>query len=351
MSAIDSRVFYVGLRYGHHASHSGYEAFGRYGGTAIRPAVGFRWTHGRWGWPLNQCIARTTGHAWYSLGAHLTEWSTLRHMTRHSGRLYHVLYGDSDLWLLRRANALTRNRLVATFHQPTEQLRQLGIVERIAKRLDGVFLVADAQRDFFQSFLPSERIHVIPHGVDADFFRPAAEPSNEPVVVTLGSHLRDFATLGEAMALVWQTRPEVRFVGVGTSTTKAPDLRGIRDERLKLLERIDDETLLATLHGATAAVFSFADATANNATLEAMASGLPIVATDVGGIKEYIAPDGGILCPPRDPRALADGILRLLEDPALRRRLGTQSRARAEGFHFRIVAERMGRAYSEILDQ
>jgi glycosyltransferase involved in cell wall biosynthesis len=66
--------------------------------------------------------------------------------------------------------------------------------------------------------------------------------------------------------------------------------------------------------------------------LEAMAHGLPIVASNVGGIPELIEDDKqGLLIPPADPIALAAAIRRLADDPALRRRLGDAARARASG--------------------
>jgi glycosyltransferase involved in cell wall biosynthesis len=60
-----------------------------------------------------------------------------------------------------------------------------------------------------------------------------------------------------------------------------------------------------------------------------MAFGLPVVATNVGGLPEVVQ-DGvtGILVPPKDPNALADAIVRLLRDPELRKRLGSAGRER-----------------------
>jgi glycosyltransferase involved in cell wall biosynthesis len=68
-----------------------------------------------------------------------------------------------------------------------------------------------------------------------------------------------------------------------------------------------------------------------NALLEAMAAGLPIVATAVGGVPEVVV-DGatGLLVPPGDPSALAEAITRLLRDPDLRRTMGQAGRARVE---------------------
>ena len=79
------------------------------------------------------------------------------------------------------------------------------------------------------------------------------------------------------------------------------------------------------------------------AFLEAMAFGLPVVATSVGAVPEIVG-DGetGLLVPPRDPAALADACAALLGDPARARRLGEAGRARVEErFGWDRVAARM----------
>jgi glycosyltransferase involved in cell wall biosynthesis len=343
------QVFLVGLRYPHHARHSGYEAFGRFVGTALTPPVNFRWTQGILGWPLGKAFCRMVRHPWYSLGAHLTEWSTLGNMVRSRDRVYHVLYGDSDLWLLRRANRLTGNRMVASFHQPSDHLRKLGPIERIARHLDAAILVCEAQRGYFEEFLPADRVFVVPHGVDTDFFRPSGEEGGEPLCVTVGSHLRDFDTHREAIRIVWRANPGVRFLSIGTRSDKKSYFPQLEDPRIRFLDRISDEEMLRALQTARIAAFSLEDATANNALLEAMSSGLPIVATDVGGIREYVGEDAGILCPRKDPRALADGILRLVDDASAREKMAKASRSSALRIDFRAVAGRMGEIYSKTL--
>ena len=349
--ALQDQVYLVGLRYKHHARHSGYEAYGRYVGTMLRPPVNFRWTLGRWGWPVNQSIARLTRHPWYSLGAHLTEWATLKHMARRRNRLYHVLYGDSDLWLLRRANRLTANRLVATFHQPPNLLRELRVIERVCRHLDGVILVSETQRPYFEEFFPPECMYVVPLGVDTSFFRPSQTVDDELNCITVGSHLRDFSTLKEAMQLVWRANPHVHFTAVGTRSDKKSYFPPLDDKRIQFLDGISDEALLHAYQSAKVAVFSFQEATANTALLEAMASGLPIVATDTGGVSECVTPETGVLCPPQCPRALADALLQVLGDPDLRRSFAAASRRRALKRDYQIIAKRMAGIYTEILEK
>jgi len=85
------------------------------------------------------------------------------------------------------------------------------------------------------------------------------------------------------------------------------------------------------------------------ALLEAMAAGLPVIATAVGGLPEVVT-DGvnGLLIPPRDPEALARALDRLLADPDFARRLGEQARAEVEA-HYSL--ERLGREINEIYEE
>ncbi len=263
--------------------------------------------------------------------------------------MYHILYGDSDLWLLRHAHRLTDNFLVASFHQPVNDLKELGAVERVARKLDGVILVSEDQRSYFEEFLPGERVFVVPHGVDTEFFRPAQGNRDEPVCITVGSHLRDFETLREAIGLVWESNPSVKFIAIGTRTSEKFYFKGLEDSRIQYLDKVSDDKLLESLQRAKVALFSFASATANNAMLEAMSSGLPIVATRVGGIGEYITEDVGTLCPPRNAEALAEGVLHYLNDREDQIGKAKAARERALKLDFKNIAENMSAIYSKIL--
>ncbi len=82
--------------------------------------------------------------------------------------------------------------------------------------------------------------------------------------------------------------------------------------------------------------------------LEAQACGVPQVATDVGGTREAVVPETGVLVPPGEPAALADAIVALLQDPARRSAMGAASRARhAE----RFTVERMVAATAALYDR
>jgi glycosyltransferase involved in cell wall biosynthesis len=82
--------------------------------------------------------------------------------------------------------------------------------------------------------------------------------------------------------------------------------------------------------------------------LEAQACGVPQVATDVGGTREAVVPETGLLVPPGDPAALAEAVVALLQDPQRRAAMGAASRARhAE----RFTVERMVGATAALYDR
>ena len=74
---------------------------------------------------------------------------------------------------------------------------------------------------------------------------------------------------------------------------------------------------------------SFAEGTPNS-VIEAMAHGIPVIASNVGGIPDIIDADSGILVPPGDAAALADAMMALAQDPKRRNEMGTAARARYE---------------------
>jgi glycosyltransferase involved in cell wall biosynthesis len=88
------------------------------------------------------------------------------------------------------------------------------------------------------------------------------------------------------------------------------------------------------------------------AVLEAMASGLPVVGTIVGGVPEIIVPgETGLLVPPRDPNALAESLRILLRDAGLRARMGTAGRERVmRHFHERDMVRRTMDLYRSMVE-
>ena len=84
--------------------------------------------------------------------------------------------------------------------------------------------------------------------------------------------------------------------------------------------------------------------------LEAMACGVPVVASKIGGIPDVVKNGKtGLLVPPRDPKALAEAIICLLQDENVRRKMGRNARKKAENYSWKRIAEKYERVYEELI--
>ncbi|MGH2595280.1 MAG: GNAT family N-acetyltransferase [Actinomycetota bacterium] len=265
----------------------------------------------------------------------------------------HGLYATPDNGLGRRLPVLTAEWVAARFsdlelYQSAEDLAW-------ARRL--------------RVTRPGRSIH-LGNGIDLSQFSPdlAGEErvrklrselgiaEDELVVGTVGRMVREkgYLELFEAARIIRSSRPNVRFLVVGDRDADKADavsqdeILAVGGDFVFVGWREDVADLMALMD--VFALPSWREGMPRSA-IEAAASGVPLVLTDIRGCRE-VARDGveGLLVPVRDPRRLAEAILRLLEDPALRRRLGAAARARAESrFDERRVAATVVEATTSLL--
>lgn len=207
--------------------------------------------------------------------------------------------------------------------------------ERFLWRLsDKIICNAEALKKIMirQFAVAPARIAVIPNAVDADWFRPeptAKDP--QPTVVFVGRLVaeKDPLNLLEAFRLAALRLPQARFEIIGNGPFKPEMETRIRvcslESRIKLLPATAD--IRPALRKAWVFALSSTSEASPNVIIEAMAMGLPVVATRVGGIPELVA-DGatGLLVEPRNPANLAEAIITLLTDEARRCSMGENSR-------------------------
>ena len=181
------------------------------------------------------------------------------------------------------------------------------------------------------------RLHVLPSGVDLDWFTPAPDQV-EPATIVAVARLRPVKNLGLLLRACRQLKDRgvgFRTVVIGEGPSR-PDLEAERaalglDDEVSFLGAQDQTVVRDWWRRATVAVLTSQSEGMPVSLMEAAAAGVPAVAPAIGGIPELID-DGvtGIVTPPGDHRAVAEALDALLTSPGRRARMATAARRRAE---------------------
>ncbi|WP_085109781.1 glycosyltransferase [Mycolicibacillus trivialis] len=277
--------------------------------------------------------------------------------------------------------AARRNRIpaVQTFHalgvvkqrhqgvddtSPPDRLRLETLVAReaawvTASCTDEVFELRRMGRD-------RTRISVVPCGVDLDLFSPdgpRSDRSDRRRIVSVGRFVprKGFATLIEALPAI----PSAELVIAGgpaaaelANDDEACRLRRLADElrvgdRVRLLGAVAHEDMPALLRSADVVACTPWYEPFGIVPLEAMACGVPVVATAVGGMLDTVVHDiTGLLVPPKKPRDCAGAINTILRDAFLRDSLGASGRDRAKArYAWDRITDDTLRVYRRITDK
>jgi len=239
----------------------------------------------------------------------------------------------------------------------------------LAGQTDRLFAVCrdSAKRFAALTGIPAERFAVLYNGVDCERFRPAADRAglraslgygdDECIVLTVASLTpvkgHDQLLAAAARALAQSGRP-LRFVCIGEGAERAALERRIAELGIGASLRLPgaSDRVPQTLAAADLFVLPSRLEGMSNAILEAMASGLPVVANAVGGNPELVENAvSGLLTRVGDAVDMADAIGRLVADDAMRASMGRAARARAESvFSLAAMMTRYAAFYREAAD-
>lgn len=197
---------------------------------------------------------------------------------------------------------------------------------------------------------------ILPNIVDLARFRPPPQAPAVPTILVARNlePLYDNATAIEAFARVHLRRPDARLVVAGSgpeeAALKALAVRLRVADAVTFTGRLDRDAIAARYRAASVALNPSRVDNMPNSLLEAMASGVPIVSTDVGGVPHVVAHGRtALLVPPGDPDAMAAALLRLLDDEALARRLAAAGLAEVQRYAWPRVREVLAAVYAAAL--
>jgi glycosyltransferase involved in cell wall biosynthesis len=301
----------------------------------------------------------------YDLAALRAALEFKRFLKRQRIQIVHTFFESSDIWAGLVTKTMSRAKLVWA-------RRDMGILRsrkhHIAYRLlagvpDAVFAVSEQVRRHAIEVdrIDAARVHTIYNGLNLADWDTASKPAKNPgefLVTTVGNirRVKGHDVFIRAAAAIVRQFPKVSFSIAGDvlETAYFAELQTlVRDLHLAHHVRFDGGVTSLRQHLAAADIFVLPSRSEgfSNAIIEAMASSLPVVATDVGGNAEAVE-DGitGFLVPPEDPDALSAAILRLLSDPSQAKAMGAAGRSLAtERFTTETMMNQIAGAYRKLL--
>ena len=259
---------------------------------------------------------------------------------------------------------IAKQPVVGTFHSSVMSDLAFRIFRRpllpFYRRLDRTLAVSEAARDCVLRHFPGP-VDILPNGVSLERFRPGIPrfkrfDDGTPTILFVGRHdpRKGLPDLVRAAAALAEEGVPFRLVIVGDGVLRrriermaAGALRG----RVHFEGRVSQEKL--PRYYASADLFCSPARGGESfgiVLLEAMASGVPIVATDLPGYRTVLTPGvEGLMAPPRDPAALRDALRTMLQSPALRAEMGARGLETARRYAWPAIAARLEEVYGSLV--
>jgi glycosyltransferase involved in cell wall biosynthesis len=240
--------------------------------------------------------------------------------------------------------------------RPTAR-RYPALVERAVRR--GAWIHTGARSvaaEIIEHFgVDPDRVRVIPPGVDVEAVGgPPRSPSpGPPYVLGLGraEPRKDLPGLVAAFDIVAEDHPDLQLrlagpAGWGEAALEEASTKAAHRDRIHRMGWVEDRR--AVLAGASVFVYPSRYEGFGLPPLEAMALGVPVVATAVGALPEVLG-EAALLVPPGDPEALAAAIHTVLDDADVRERLSAAGRARIAAYSWPAAVDALVETYRDIL--
>jgi glycosyltransferase involved in cell wall biosynthesis len=232
---------------------------------------------------------------------------------------------------------------------------------RVGRQLPRFITVSQSSRDDITTEMGIDpaRVGLVPVGVDERHFRPRPEVAKVPgrimTTASADAPIKGLVHLLEALAKVRTERP-AELVVIGKAKAGSPVLATLRrlgiEDAVQFVSGVSDDEIVRLYAEAEVACVPSLYEGFSLPAIEAMACGVPVVATTGGALPEVVGTDGNtaLLVAPADPGALATAIGQLLDDPARRASVAQAGRERVlERFTWQATAKATAEEYRRVL--
>lgn len=337
-------IFLIHHRSPHHANNSGY---GR-----LMDYIDAKVVYGNTKFPFRIAKILAGFHSQsmgnYNVGSVLKAIELFQLLKKHKGQknIVHFLNGERDIRHLGFFKRKFPNtKFCATFHKPPEVLKETISNSKALRKLDGAVAVGANQVNFLKDWLQLENVAYIPHGVDTEFFVLNTSIKENNSLLFVGQHLRDFDTFNITVPKLAAAIASLQIrVVIHPAYSSKIEPRSCVD----ILSDVNDEQLRTLYQQATLLYLPLMDSTACNSLLEAMACGLPIITSNVGGNAGYLKNTSNILVESGNVDGFIEETIALLQDEFRLTNMGKASRDRAMKLEWAKVARDINGFYEKL---
>ena len=284
---------------------------------------------------------------------------------RHTIDLVHIYYGEEYF----RFSCLLfrKKKIVATFHQPPERLHYEitkggdgGRIYRLAhrltknrfKKLDAAIVLEESQKEVLEKVMPSNKIHVIYHGISLQDYTSKSYDSierNTKTVLTIGNWLRDWTFYEKVIKLYEKENPSLTFKLINKQLEDEVLNKLLQYKNFKYLTDINDQQLNKEIVTAQFLFLPLISAAGNNAVMEGLALGKPLLMPDIFHKNYQLSCDAVILYEKHNLDHCLTMINSLLKlDEQEYQRISAVAKEKIKEFTWEVIANKTTNIINEI---
>lgn len=199
----------------------------------------------------------------------------------------HILYLENHIHLFNKH--LKSSKLMGTIHLPLREWKTENL--RLLSRLENAIILYKEDFEGFSEYMDANKLHVIKHGVDTDFFRPAGiKKQFKNKILFVGFYLRNLEMFYKVYLQIYKNiSPAIEYHFIIPEVFRNHEfLQKLKyKQNIFFHQNLSDEELLAHYQTSYLLLMPMNNSGANTAIIQALSTGLPILTTDVGGIRSY----------------------------------------------------------------
>ncbi len=221
------------------------------------------------------------------------------------------------------------------------------LFKRIFTRADSIQAISNYLAGFAKDMGATCPVAVIPNGVDISLFAGTAPKPHDGVVLITTSRLVEKNGVEDVITAMSSLPENIKFIILGIGELEIKLKKQVHDRgldlRIQFIGQVEHKNIPTYLAVSDIFIRPSLSEGMGNSFIEAMAAGVPVIATPVGGIPDFLKDkETGLFCDVKNPKSIADNVLLLTENSALKEHLIFNARALAiQKYDWNIIAERM----------